>query len=131
SAMRGQVNDLNKMPLTVAEDRYQVLISDLLQIRDLSAQLTGDTTLTDRMRAAASVATAKEFMSQERAIILAALATGEFPPAARTNYLAALQGQQLALGNFKAVATPAQVELYERTVTGPQLRDVLLFEGYL
>jgi signal transduction histidine kinase len=129
--LRGQVTELNKVPLSIAERRYRVLISDLLEIRDLSAQLTGDTTLTDRMRAAASVATAKEFMSQERAIILAALATGEFPPAARSNYLAALQGQQLALGNFKAVATSPQVELYERTVTGPQLRDVLLFEGSL
>src|SRR5690349_21097344 len=30
-SMRGQVGDLSKMPLTVASDRYQVLISDLLQ----------------------------------------------------------------------------------------------------
>jgi len=40
----------------VAESRYQVLISDLLSIRDLSAQLTGDPTLTDRMRATSEIA---------------------------------------------------------------------------
>ncbi len=72
--LRGQVTELNKVPLSIAQRRYQVLITDLLEIRDLSAQLTGDTELTDRMRAASAVATAKEFMSQERAIILGALA---------------------------------------------------------
>jgi signal transduction histidine kinase len=130
-ALRGQVTALTQIPLSIAEKRYRVLITDLLEIRDLSAQLTGDTTLTDRMRAAASVATAKEFMSQERALILEALAAGDLPPAARSNYLAVRQGQELALANFRSVATPAQIELYERTVTGPQLRDVLLFEGSL
>ncbi len=130
-ALRAQVTALTQIPLSIAEKRYRVLITDLLEIRDLSAQLTGDTTLTDRMRAAASVATAKEFMSQERAIILEALAADDLPPAARSNYLAARQGEELALTNFRAVATPDQVELYERTVTGPQLRDVLAFEGAL
>jgi signal transduction histidine kinase len=130
-SLRGQVTALTQIPLSIAERRYRVLITDLLEIRDLSAQLTGDTTLTDRMRAAASVATAKEFMSQERAIILEALAANDLPPAARSNYLAARQGQELALSNFRAVATPEQIELYERTVTGPQLRDVLAFEGSL
>ena len=129
--LRAQVAEINKVPLSIAERRYRVLISDLLEIRDLSAQLTGDTSLTDRMRAASAVATAKEFMSQERAIVLAALAVNEMSQAARNNYLAARQGQELALGNFRAVATPAQIELYERTVTGPQLRDVLHFQGSL
>jgi hypothetical protein len=91
-ALRAQVVSLTQIPLSIAERRYRVLITDLLEIRDLSPRLTGDTTLTDRMRAAASVATAKEFMSQERAIILEALAANDFPPAARSNYLAARQG---------------------------------------
>ncbi len=95
--LRGQVAELNKVPLSIAERRYRVLIGDLLAIRDLSAQLTGDTALTDRMRAAASVALAKEFMSQERVTILAALAADQLSSAARTNYLATLQGQELAL----------------------------------
>ena len=70
------------------------------QIRDLSAQLTGDTTLTDRMRAAAAVATAKEFLSQERVVVLQALADGELSPAARRDYIATVTGQELALDNF-------------------------------
>jgi signal transduction histidine kinase len=119
------------MPLSVAEQRYRVLISDLLEIRDLSAQLTGDTTLTDRMRAAAAIATANEFMSQERIIILQALATDVYSPAVEREYVAAVAGQALALVNFKAVATPDQRELLERTITGPQTRDATRFEGEL
>jgi signal transduction histidine kinase len=129
--MRGQVNDLNKMPLTVAEDRYQVLIADLLQIRDLSAQLTGDSTLTDRMRAASSVATAKEFISQERAIILIALAANELSAADHDEYVAAVTGKNLALNTFEAVATPEQREFYARTVTGPQIREATEYEGLM
>ena len=60
-----------------------MLISDLLGIRDVAAQLTGDTTLTDRMRAAGAVATAKEFLSQERVVVLQVLADGELSAAAR------------------------------------------------
>jgi signal transduction histidine kinase len=129
--MRGQVNDLNKMPLTVAEDRYQVLISDLLQIRDLSAQLTGDSTLTDRMRAAASVATAKEFISQERSIILIALAADDLSSADHDEYIGAVTGKNLALNTFEAVATPEQREFYARTVTGPQIREATEYEGLM
>ncbi len=129
--MRTQVASRNKIPLSIAERRYRVLISDLLDIRDLSAQLTGDTTLTDRMRAAASVATAKEFLSQERVVILQALASGEMSQAVRRDYVATLKGQELALISFSAVATPEQQELLDRTVTGPELRETLFFEGEL
>jgi len=129
--MRTQIGGRNKVPLSIAESRYRVLISDLLDIRDLSAQLTGDTTLTDRMRAAAAVATAKEFLSQERVVILQALAYGEMSQAVRRDYVATLKGQELALTGFAAVATPDQQELLDRTVTGPELRETLSFEGEL
>jgi len=131
SVMRSQIEGRSKVPLSIAERRYRVLISDLLDIRDLSAQLTGDTTLTDRMRAAAAVATAKEFLSQERAVILQALAYGEMSQAVRRDYVATLKGQELALMAFSAVATQDQQELLDRTVTGPELRETLFFEGEL
>jgi signal transduction histidine kinase len=129
--LRSQIDGLNKVALSIAEGDYRVLITDLLDIRDLSAQLAGDTTLTDRMRAAAAVATAKEFLSQERVVILQALASGEISQAARNDYVATLQGQKLALMGFSAVSTAEQQELYDRTVAGPELREALLFEGQL
>jgi signal transduction histidine kinase len=129
--MRSQIEGRNKIPLSIAERRYRVLITDLLEIRDLSAQITGDTTLADRMRAAAAVATAKEFLSQERVVILQALANRDMSQAVRRDYVATLKGQELALAGFDAVATPDQQELLDRTVTGPEMRQTLLFEGDL
>ena len=98
---------------------------------DVAAQLTGDTTLTDRMRAAAAVATAKEFLSQERGVVLQALANGKMSQAVRRDYIATQKGQELALLSFTAVTTPEQQELFERTVTGPEVRAALEFEGKL
>jgi len=130
-AMRNQVVPRTKISLTITSRRYNVLITDLLAIRDASAQLAGDSTLTDRLRAAAAVATAKEFLSEERVVVLQALASQDWSQAVRRNYTATRKGQELALEGFAAVAEPAQQELLERTVTGPELRETLRFEGIL
>jgi signal transduction histidine kinase len=129
--LRTQVTDPKKIPLSQAENSYSVLILDLLAIRDLSAQLTGDTTLTDRMRAAAFVGTAKEYLSQERVTVLQALASGDFPQSVHGDYLGKRKAQDLALQQFRTVATPEQIELLERSITGPDVRDSRKFEGSL
>jgi len=129
--LRTQVTDPKKIPLSTAENDYSVLILDLLAIRDLSAQLAGDTTLTDRMRAAAFVGTAKEYLSQERVTVLQALARGELQQSVFGDYVGKRKAQELALLQFRTVATPEQVELLERTLTGPDVRDSRDFEGAL
>ena len=128
---RSQIQDRGKITLSTAENGYEVLISDLLEIRELSAQITGDTTLADRLRAAGAVASAKEFLSQERVVVLQALANKEMSSAARREYVATHKGQELALAAFDAVATREQSELMGRLVTGPEVRETLLFEGDL
>lgn len=127
--MRADVEGRTKVPLSIAERRYRVLIGDLLDIRDAAAQLTGDPTLTDRMRAAAAVATAKEFLSQERAVILKAIAAGVMSEQVRREYLATLKSQELALVAFHEVATPDQREMFDRTVAGAQMRTSFQLEG--
>ncbi len=129
--LRADVEGLNKVPLSITERRYQVLIADLLGIRDFAAQLTGDSTVTDRMRAASAVATEKEFLSQERVVILKALADRQLTDASRRAYIGALAGQDLARGDFAAVATPDQQELLDRTVSGEALRTSLFLEGQI
>ena len=52
-----------KLKLTEAAQTYEGLIDDLLDMRDSATQLAGDTDLSDRMRAAAAVARAKEYLS--------------------------------------------------------------------
>ena len=58
---------------------YTALISSLLQIRDDASQLAGDSTLSFEMRAAASIASDKEYVSQERYLVLTALLEGSMP----------------------------------------------------
>ena len=73
----------NAIPLSLAVQQYDVLITGLLEIRDSSAQLAGDSTLTYEMRAAAAIASAKEYLSQERVIVLQAILHGTMPPEQR------------------------------------------------
>jgi signal transduction histidine kinase len=129
--MRTQVESLTQMPLSIAYTRYGVLISNLLNIRELSAQLTGDPTLNDRMRAASALALAKEFLSQERVVVGEALADHSLTAAANREYVKTVQGQSLALNNFDAIATDAQQQLFDTTVAGPELRDTTTYENAL
>ena len=54
------------------------MITDLLNVRDASAQLASDTTLSDHMRAAAAVARAKDYIAQQRDVGLKVVDEGDF-----------------------------------------------------
>ncbi len=129
--LRQQVLALNQVSLTLAEDRYEELISDLLNIRVFAAQLTGDSSLTERIRAAAAVAEQKEFFAQEAVIILKALASGQYPTSERNSYALTRDYAAQAQDDFRSVATTDQVDLYDQTVAGAIQRDVLALEGTL
>jgi signal transduction histidine kinase len=126
---RNQVTDRTKIARSVAYRNYQVLIGDLLEIRNVSAQLTGDTTLTDRLRAASAMASAKEFVAQEQVIIDESLADNEFSDAMRRAYTATRNAQDLALTTFRSVATSAQAQFFSSKLAGPEFRDSLKFES--
>ncbi|MBX6748139.1 MAG: sensor histidine kinase, partial [Micromonosporaceae bacterium] len=129
--LRQQVTALNQVSMSVAEARYEELISDLLEIRTFSAQLTGNTSLGDRIRAAHAVAMQKEFLARETVLVAKALITGEFSTAERNAYVLAVQNARQAENEFRSVATPTQIDYYERVLTGAILRDVLQLEGSL
>ena len=101
----------------------------LLELRDDSAQLAGDSTLSFEMRAASAIASAKENLSQERVVVLEALLQGSLPPEARKSYLSTQTGQAQALDAFNLVATPAQRALFDRKVAGNNLRPSTVDEG--
>ena len=107
---------------------YGGVITDLLRIRDLSTQLTGNSILTDRLRATAAVANAKEYLSEERVIILQALANGQFPREDYTRYIVATAGLSQSLDTFRTAATGAQQQLYNVKVNGPQVRETRKYE---
>ncbi len=130
-ALRAQITDLTKISGSDAETTYRALISDLLSIRDIAGQLTGDTTLTQRLRAAGAVASAKEFLARERVVVLNALADRQMSPALQRALINTQAGQELAVAAFNKSATPDQSRLYERTVTGPDLNVTVKDEKLL
>ena len=64
-------------------------------------QLTGDTTLTDRMRAAAAVANFKEELSQERVVVLLKLTDGKLSQEDWRSYTDKKVGQRARPGNLQ------------------------------
>jgi signal transduction histidine kinase len=98
---------------------YDVLINDLLTVRDVAAQLADDTTLSDHMRAAAAVARAKDYVTQQREVGHEAVGTGDFTVGLRREYLLTDTGYQLATETLTSVGTDAEQQLFERTVSGP------------
>ncbi|GAA3336001.1 hypothetical protein GCM10020358_06510 [Amorphoplanes nipponensis] len=105
------------------EDKYGELISDLLNVRDASAQLSQDTTLSNRLRVVATVARAKENIAQQRAVGHEILGRGDFIPSLRRKFLFTDVGYANAEISFKQVATPEDAALYARVVNGPAKRN--------
>ncbi|MEU4569759.1 nitrate- and nitrite sensing domain-containing protein [Micromonospora sp. NPDC023956] len=121
----------NRLPLTDAARSYEGLINDLLDIRDSASQLAGDTDLSERMRAVAASARAKEFLSVRRVVVHRALIQGSMSPVLRTDYIATGTGQQQALQSFQAVANQDESELYQQTVAGSDQRQVENYLGWI
>jgi hypothetical protein len=113
-ALRSQVAN-RSLKLSEASDNYQVLLSDLLDLRDSSAQLAGDTTLSDHMRTAASVARVKEFTSQQRVVGHEILGTRSLLPQLRKDFISTETGHEQAEQQMKATATDASVTSTRRT----------------
>ncbi len=121
--LREQITDSSAaMPLSLAVQQYDVLITGLLGIRDSSVQLAGDSKLSYEMRAAAAVSSAKEYLSQERVIVLQAILNGAMPPEQRQRFIATQTGITQALTAFAVVATTAQQDELHRTVSGSEVR---------
>ncbi|MFY1634187.1 nitrate- and nitrite sensing domain-containing protein [Solwaraspora sp. WMMB335] len=117
--------------LTEAARAYEVLLSDLLDIRDAAAQLADDTALSDHMRAAASLARNKEFLSRERIVVLRAFSQNALTPALRTDYISTRAGQAQSRQSFEAAATQDDLEFYNQTVAGPALREADTYGGFI
>jgi signal transduction histidine kinase len=99
---------------------YDRLITDLLTVRDVAAQLADDTTLSDHMRAAAAVARAKDYIAQQREVGHEALGIGDFTVALRREYLLTDTGYALSLQTLDSVGTDSEKQLFNRTVSGPK-----------
>ncbi|GGL91490.1 sensor histidine kinase [Micromonospora yangpuensis] len=120
-----------RLKLTDAVRTYEVLIKDLLDIRDSAAQLAGDNDLGERMRAAAATAQSKEWLSKRRVVVHRALIQQTLNPALREDYIATGTGQDQFLESFFTVANEAEEQFYTATVAGPDLREADNYNGWI
>jgi signal transduction histidine kinase len=127
--LREQIKTGSELSLSLAAFRYRVLIADLLSIRDTSSEIAGSEDLGADMRTAAAVSNSKEFLSQERVVVLRILAQGAMTAELRREFVATLTGQEQARQTFDVVATPEQRIFYDQTVTGTDLREAVRYQG--
>jgi signal transduction histidine kinase len=111
-----------KFDAGAVEDSYTVLIEDLLNVRDASAQLAQDTRLSDRLRTVAAVARAKDYISLQRDVGHKVLAKNQFSPDLRRDFLLTSTGYTIADTTMRQVATNEEVALFDRVVNGPAKR---------
>ena len=83
------------------------------------------------MRAAAAVASGKEYLSQERYLVLEAILQNGIPADLRRQVIAAQTGQDQAVAAFQVVATPSQLAFYDLHVAGINLRASTIEENSL
>ena len=120
-----------ELGLTDAIASYTELINSLVNIRDSAAQFAADAELGDRMRAAAGISRAKEFLSQQRVVGHEVLIRGAFAPQLRTAFIGTLTGQDQALETFDAVANDYERGLLDELLAGPDVRQSILYRDDL
>lgn len=127
---RGQVT-AGEIGLTDAAASYSELIASLINLRDSSAQLAGDTELGDGMRAAAAISRAKEFLSQQRVVGHEVLIRGAYHPQLRTAFIAAQSGYDQFLQIFNSAATVPEQAMLDQALEGSDVRQSQLYQDYL
>ncbi|NYT96626.1 nitrate- and nitrite sensing domain-containing protein [Salinispora sp. H7-4] len=111
-----------RLSTTQAQQQYDSLLADLINLRDSATQLAGDSELSDLMRAATALTRNKEYLSQQRDVVHVAL-NRELTSELRNTYISTWTGQQQWLETFAAVADRADQELFDQTVAGPDARE--------
>ncbi|HEU4347293.1 MAG TPA: sensor histidine kinase [Actinoplanes sp.] len=116
-SVRSQIAN-RKLVVEDVEKTYNQIITDLLTVRDASAQLSSDTTLSDHMRAAAAVARAKDYVAQQRNVGLRVVDRREFTVLLRREFQLTQTGYEIAESTLNQVGTQEEIRLFERTMNG-------------
>ncbi len=104
--------------LTVVND-YSLATADLFTFDDDIAQQAGSSALVGKVRALGSLSRMKDQASVQRAILQAALISGQFAPGTLNALLAAQAQQATDLASFETSATLGETQALNNTVAGP------------
>jgi signal transduction histidine kinase len=107
---------------------YDAAITGLFPVIDAVADQSADPALITSVRALGALASLKDQVSQQQAVLGAALTEGRFEPGSLTA-LAVAQAQQAGdLAAFRASATAEESWALSKTLTGPQARQATAVE---
>jgi signal transduction histidine kinase len=98
--------------------RYGVIVDDLVSYREALAQVSTDPALADALRAAAAFSKAKARVSEQEAIVYAALKAGPLDGHQLSALVGTLTGQQEAFVAFTLSANVRQRQVVEATIAG-------------
>jgi signal transduction histidine kinase len=129
-AVRSQIVN-GQRDLKDVKQTYDKMVTDLLNVRDASAQLASDTALSDHMRAAAAVARAKDYIAQQRDVGLQVVAEGNFSVPLRRAFDLTQTGYLNADATLRQVGTDEEQQLFDRTVAGEGKRQATNLTGQL
>nr|WP_306213410.1 nitrate- and nitrite sensing domain-containing protein [Actinoplanes sp. RD1] len=117
-ATRKKIVDRDQIAVSEAVLRYGVVTTDLIGYHEVLSQYAGEGDVADSLRALSAFARAKAGTAEQEAVAYAARAAGDVSDEQLTVLTATQTGQQEALESFSLVATPAQQQLIDDTVTG-------------
>jgi signal transduction histidine kinase len=129
--IREQLRSGTSLPQFNLAYRYQEIIDGLLSVKQASARLTNEPELSVDQQNSYSISEQKEFLNQERVVVLRALAAGEgnMTEVLQNEFLSRIALRKESEARFKENALSTQLELFEQTLSGGDLRKAVLYEG--
>lgn len=125
TALREQVQAPKGTSLTAVVFRYRILIADALDYRDSVAQAGGaGPDNSDRLRAAAALSHATEWLGQQQTAVLRALASSRISPSQQQDILATRTGYDESETSFESLADEEWLGWLELAQTGPEILAV-------
>lgn len=125
TALREQVQAPKGTSLTAVVFRYRILIADALDYRDSVAQAGGaGPDNSDRLRAAAALSHATEWLGQQQTAVLRALASSGVSPSQQQDILATRTGYDESETSFESLADEEWLGWLELAQTGPEILAV-------
>jgi methyl-accepting chemotaxis protein len=124
SSTRQKITGL-QIETAAASDFYGSSIQALMDIISASSQLSGDPAITAQMFAYVNFLQLKEQTGRERASLNGAFSKGAFTDNSYTRFYKILAAQESSLAAFRSEATPETIKLYEATVQGAAVDEVL------
>jgi signal transduction histidine kinase len=113
---------LAKLPVVDVQDNYTKIIGDLISVREVSAQLSDDTTLSDHLRAVSAVAQAKEFIAEQRDIGHLIINEGDLTQGLRRGFTKTETGFDLATTTLNSVGTDSETQAFDAIGADPAAR---------